>query len=74
MQEKIVLKCKKDINANTIVKLDEECSCNQNYECGKCNGTGFVLTENGEKMLTFLKRHFAKHEKLPIVPKSKRTS
>ena len=36
--------------------------------CKKCNGTGFYLTESGEKVMEFLKRHYSRYEAVSIVP------
>jgi len=37
-------------------------------KCKKCNGTGFYLTESGEKVMEFLKRHYSRYEAVSIVP------
>jgi len=55
---------------NNDVMLDRECwccdrgnkepdesFCDENEVCDQCNGTGFILTDLGEGILKFLKRH-----------------
>ena len=50
--------------------LDKPCDCDEDNRanCAKCKGSGFCLTESGEKIMQFLKRHYSCYEPLVMPP------
>lgn len=48
--------------------LDKPCGCDEanRANCAQCDGSGFCLTESGEKIMSFLKRHYSCYQSLPV--------